>query len=230
MARFIWFIQACLVGSIFLAGLGLCQELDQAGGKQNIVNIRNTFPHTLVSTMSSDNGKHNAWSFRVKEWSQRDKRKTGEFQVSFLLRLHWRKISGTHKSFLYHGEGALQIIRGINMPVSKVIQSLVFILCEWRMAPFSLVLDIATLKTYFCPFQFRSSFLVKSWEVTLAWMLSFPTCNEFKQNKLQARRIYNSFQKYTPHSDLFTQWCVWTFKQRRMHIIYWRVYKSSITI
>ena len=163
-----------------------------------------TLPFQQCIAMSTDNEKHNAWSFRVKEWSQRDKRKTGEFQVSFLLRLHWRKISGTHKSFLYHGEGALQIISGINMPVSKVIQS-VFKLCEWRMAPFSLVLDIATLKTNFCPFlQFRSSFLVKSWEVTLAWMLSFPTCNEFKQNKLQARCIYNLFLKYTPHSELWT--------------------------
>ena len=85
VARFIWFLQACLLGSIFLAGLGLCQELDQTGGKQNIVYIRNTFHHTLFSTMSTDNEKHNTWSFRVKEWSQHDKRKTGEFLVSRLL-------------------------------------------------------------------------------------------------------------------------------------------------
>ena len=58
-----------------------CLQVTESVGSMNNTN-------TLFSTMSTDNGKHYAWSFRVKEWSQHDKRKTGELLLSHLLHLH----------------------------------------------------------------------------------------------------------------------------------------------
>ena len=59
---------------------------------------------------------------------------TREKQVNFSFLIFYIFIEEILAVLINHffimGKGALQIIRGINMPVSKVIQSLVFILCE----------------------------------------------------------------------------------------------------